>query len=70
MEAQVPYEFEWFPCGGYPAMSYEDFETNLNANHFYFDSTQINNLWQIGEPLKVGFIPALQVQIKFTFHLN
>ena len=59
-DAQIPYEFEFFPCGGFPTMAYEDFETNLNADHFYFDSTQTNNLWQIGAPLKIGFIPALE----------
>jgi hypothetical protein len=54
MQAQAPFEVD-FGWGGYPMYEYDYFEDNSLADHFYFDSTQTGNLWQIGKSLKAGF---------------
>jgi hypothetical protein len=39
----------------YPSVQYFDFEDNSMNDYFYADTTQANNLWKIGDPIKNVF---------------
>lgn len=44
----------------HPVSTFEDRDT---ANYFYFDTTQLNNLWQIGTPSKTVFNNAYSLPL-------
>jgi hypothetical protein len=42
-----------------PSFHYFNFEDNSSNNYFYADSTQANNLWEIGDPIKTNFTSGI-----------